>query len=159
MLCASEVSFAYLDGALYLYLYCKTFHVSSSSSACVAQWRIQGRGGKGDRPPTVGWSDIIDFLTKFTKYSANISLTWLFPAFTDFETCHSISIYQLQCLEQSCNEVYEKSAAWTRYRNTSWFLPLRLWKRRWKHRRFVTVFLMWSETVSVINLKTLKSIL
>jgi len=28
-----------------------------------------------------------------------------------------------------------------------------------KHRRFVTVFLMWSETVSVINLQILKSIL
>ena len=32
-------------------------------------------------------------------------------------------------------------------------------KRGGRHRRFVTVLLMWSETVSVINLQTLKSIL
>jgi len=52
-----------------------------------------------------------------------------------------------------------QGAACTRYWNTSWFLPPRFWKRSGKHRRLVTVFLMWSETVSVINLQTLKSML
>jgi len=49
-------------------------------------------------------------------------------------------------------------AGCTRYRNTSWFLPLGSEKGE-ENRRFVTVFLMWSETVSVINLQTLKSML
>jgi len=69
-------------------------------------------------------------------------------------------MYHLQRLEPSCNEVYEKSAACIRYRSTIWFLRLiEAVQRGGKHRRFVTVFLMWSETVFVLNLQTLKSML
>jgi len=59
-------------------------------------------------------------------------------------------VYQLQCLAQSCNEVYENSAAYIRY-----FLVLAS-KALEKGRKTDDLR---SESVSVINLQTLKPML
>jgi len=120
------------------------------------------RGGAVGVISPVGRSAKIDF---FINFHQNILLIRFFPAFTDSFSIDltNMQVYFHKMLPVSWQnwQLYDPStgAACTPYRNTSWFLPLRPWKRRKKHRRFVTVFLMWSETVSVINLQTLKSML
>ena len=106
-----------------------------------------GRGGKGDRPPPrrlVRHSFFHQFsLTRLFLPSRTLKPVLPFQCIN----CSALSSPVMQCMKKSCL-----------YPLSQYFLVL-AYLRLWKMGRFVTVFLMWSETVSPINLQTLKSIL